>query len=113
MGTAPVGTEHVSFVYQFPTVDQLVSIFPHHTWYEYENVDDAETVVLFVSVQQGFGQFVEVGSGSYTTMFPGTDEAGRNTYPSGTPYVSGNALGKPVPTSDWWSALSGSPDCPF
>ena len=50
-------------------------------------------------------QFVTVGSGSYTTTFPGTDVAGRNAYPSGTPYLSGNALGKPVPTSDWWSAL--------
>jgi len=50
-------------------------------------------------------QFVTVGNGSYTTTFPGTDAAGRNSYPSGTPYLSGNALGKPVPTSDWWSAL--------
>lgn len=52
-----------------------------------------------------FAQFVSVGSGSYRTTFPGTDAAGRNAYPSGTPYLSGNALGKPVPTSDWWSAL--------
>jgi len=50
-------------------------------------------------------QFVSSGSGSYRTTFPGTDVAGRNAYPSGTPYLSGNALGKPVPTSDWWSAL--------
>lgn len=50
-------------------------------------------------------QFVSVGSGSYRTTFPGTDGAGRNGYPSGTPYLSGNALGKPVPTTDWWSAL--------
>ncbi|MEA4839805.1 MAG: glycosyl hydrolase [Bacteroidales bacterium] len=50
-------------------------------------------------------QFVSVGSGSYRTTFPGTDVAGRNAYPSGTPYLSGNALGKPVPTNDWWSAL--------
>ena len=50
-------------------------------------------------------QLVPVGSGSYTTTFPGTDGAGRNSYPSGTPYLSGNAFGKPVPTSDWWSAL--------
>ena len=50
-------------------------------------------------------QFVTVGSGSYTTTFPGLDVANRNEYPSGTPYLSGNALGKPVPTSDWWSAL--------
>jgi endoglucanase Acf2 len=50
-------------------------------------------------------QFVSVGSGSYTTTFPGVDVAGRNAYPSGTPFLSGNAAGKPVPTSDWWSAL--------
>jgi len=50
-------------------------------------------------------QIVSVGSGSYRTSFPGTDAAGRNAYPSGTPCLTGNALGKPVPTSDWWSAL--------
>lgn len=50
-------------------------------------------------------QFVSVGSGSYRTTFPGTDSAGRNAFPSGTPYLSGSAVGKPVPTSDWWSAL--------
>jgi endoglucanase Acf2 len=50
-------------------------------------------------------QFVSVGSGSYRTTFPGTDVAGRNGIPSGTPFLSGNAVGKPVPTSDWWSAL--------
>jgi len=57
---------------------------------------------LYVTVQ---AQIIAVGSGSYTTTFPGIDVAGRNAYPSGTPYLSGNALGKPVPTSDWWSAL--------
>ena len=46
-----------------------------------------------------------VGSGSYSTTFPGTDAAGRNGYPSGTPFLSGSALGKPVPTNDWWSKL--------
>jgi len=50
-------------------------------------------------------QFVPIGSGSYTTSFPGTDVAGRNAYPTGTPYLSGNAIGKPVPTNDWWTAL--------
>ncbi len=30
-GTAFVGTEHVSFVYQFPTVLQSESAIPHHT----------------------------------------------------------------------------------
>lgn len=48
-------------------------------------------------------QVVQVGSGSYTTTFPGTDQAGRNSYPSGTPLLNGNALGKPIPTNDWWS----------
>lgn len=48
---------------------------------------------------------VTVGSGSYATNFPGTDSAGRNGYPSGSPQLSGNAVGKPVPTNDWWSKL--------
>lgn len=50
-------------------------------------------------------QTTTVGAGSYTNTFPGVDEAGRNSFPSGTPQLSGNALGKPVPTNDWWSAL--------
>ncbi|MTI23987.1 glycosyl hydrolase [Fulvivirga kasyanovii] len=50
-------------------------------------------------------QVVPVGSGSYTTSFPGTDEAGRNTFPSGAPQLSGVAANKPVPTNDWWSNL--------
>ncbi len=62
-------------------------------------------VLSLASVQQSFGQFLQVGSGSYTTVFPGADEMGRNTSPSGTPYLSGDALGKPVPTNDWWLAL--------
>jgi len=48
---------------------------------------------------------VPVGSGSYTINFPGTDAAGRNGFPSGSPQLSGNAIGKPVPTNDWWSKL--------
>lgn len=48
-------------------------------------------------------QFVQAGDGSYTTVFPGVDVANRNSYPSGTPFLTGNALGKPVPTNDWWS----------
>ncbi|MEO1381673.1 MAG: glycosyl hydrolase [Bacteroidota bacterium] len=52
----------------------------------------------------GNAQFVSVDSGSYTTTFPGTDAAGRNTYPSGSPLTIGDAAGKPVPTNDWWSA---------
>ncbi|HRZ96744.1 MAG TPA: glycosyl hydrolase [Paludibacter sp.] len=50
-------------------------------------------------------QIVNVGSGSYTKTFPGTDVAGRNGYPSGSPQVSGAAVGKPAPTNDWWSTL--------
>ena len=46
-----------------------------------------------------------MGSGSYTKTYPGADAAGRNGYPSGTPQLSGNALGKPVPRNDWWSKL--------
>jgi len=53
----------------------------------------------------GNGQFVPVGSGSYTTTFPGVDEKNRNSYPSGSPQLSGNAVGRPVPTNDWWSTL--------
>lgn len=48
-------------------------------------------------------QVVNVGSGSYTTTFPGVDAAGRNGYPSGTPFVTGPASTKPIPTNDWWS----------
>lgn len=54
---------------------------------------------MLLSIQT-FGQYIPVGSGSYTTQFPGTDEAGRNGYPSGTPYLSGEAATKPVPTND-------------
>lgn len=50
-------------------------------------------------------QTTTVGSASYTNTFPGVDEAGRNGFPSGTPQISGAAVGKPVPTNDWWSAL--------
>ena len=56
------------------------------------------------SALQTFAQ-VNVGNGSYTETFPGTDQAGRNAFPSGSPQVSGNAVGKPIPTNDWWSKL--------
>ncbi|MBS2213879.1 carbohydrate-binding protein [Carboxylicivirga mesophila] len=62
------------------------------------------TMLLLVIVE-GKAQTVSVGSGSYTTSFPGVDAAGRNGYPSGLPQLSGNAVGKPVPTNDWWSRL--------
>ncbi|MDP6922389.1 MAG: glycosyl hydrolase, partial [Lutibacter sp.] len=68
-----------------------------------------KTISLFI-VLTFFCSFItsaqiSVGNGSYTTTFPGTDSAGRNGYPSGAPQLSGNALGKPVPTNDWWSKL--------
>ncbi len=58
---------------------------------------------LIGSSQDLFSQVVNVGSGSYTTVFPGTDVAGRNGFPSGTPLTTGKAATKPVPTNDWWS----------
>jgi endo-1,3(4)-beta-glucanase len=61
--------------------------------------------IFFLAYFQLNSQFVPVGSGSYTTVFPGVDSEARNGYPSGTPQISGNAIGKPVPTNDWWSAL--------
>ncbi len=62
-------------------------------------------IALLIASFQGISQVVQVGSGSYTKTFPGVDAAGRNEYPSGSPQISGNASGKPIPTSDWWSAL--------
>lgn len=46
---------------------------------------------------------VQVGSGSYSDVFPGKDNAGRNGYPAGEPQISGKAVGRPVPTNEWWS----------
>jgi hypothetical protein len=60
-------------------------------------------VALCVTPNRAVGQVVPVGSGSYTTTFPGVDAAGRNGYPSGTPFTTGTAATKPVPTNDWWS----------
>lgn len=48
---------------------------------------------------------VKVDSGGYSSSFPGVDAAGRNSFPSGMPYLSGNSTGRPVPTNDWWSKL--------
>lgn len=59
--------------------------------------------ILFFGVSNA--QITNVGSGSYTNSFPGVDSANRNSYPSGTPQLSGVALSKPVPTNDWWSLL--------
>ena len=60
-------------------------------------------ILLMFSWNEVKAQIVPVGSGSYTTTFPGTDIAGRNTFPTGSPLVSGAAVGKPIPTNDWWS----------
>lgn len=62
-------------------------------------------IILVIGFTHFAASQVNVGSGSYTTTFPGNDTAGRNGFPSGTPQLSGNALGKPVPTNDWWSSL--------
>jgi len=62
-------------------------------------------VLLFLCISPfSFGQ-VAVGSGSYTTVYPGADSAGRNGYPTGSPQLSKAAVSKPVPTNDWWSKL--------
>ena len=58
-------------------------------------------ILLFLSTT--FSQVIQVGSGSYTTSFPGTDAAGRNGYPSGQPQTTGPAVQKHAPTNDWWS----------
>ncbi|PQJ74276.1 glycosyl hydrolase [Polaribacter gangjinensis] len=63
-----------------------------------------QILLLGFSIQL-YSQTTTVGNGSYTNAFPGTDAAGRNGFPSGTPQLSGNAIGKPVPTNDWWSKL--------
>jgi endoglucanase Acf2 len=59
--------------------------------------------ILALAAAALMAAIVPVGSGSYTTTFPGTDSAGRNDYPRMQPNLSGAALGKPVPTNDWWS----------
>ncbi|UII19965.1 glycosyl hydrolase [Fulvivirga ligni] len=60
-------------------------------------------VISLTSYTWSNAQVVNVGSGSYTTTFPGTDEAGRNTFPTGSPQVSGPAASKPVPSNTWWA----------
>ena len=71
------------------------------------NFTQAFKIFLFFLIFNSFfiSAQVNVGSGSYTNTFPGTDSAGRNEFPSGSPQLSGNAMGKPVPTNDWWSRL--------
>ncbi len=62
------------------------------------------SILSFLSIFCLHAQVVNVGSSSYTLTFPGVDAAGRNGFPSGTPYTIGAAATKPVPTNDWWSA---------
>ena len=61
------------------------------------------STILLLFCVFGFGQ-TPVGSGSYTTVYPGANDI-HNNRPGGTPQLSKNAIGKPVPTNDWWSRL--------
>lgn len=65
-------------------------------------------IALFISLVFAdvlTAQIVTVGSGGYTMQLPPADAAGRNRPPNGTPRVSGQAQGKPIPTADWWTGL--------
>lgn len=69
-------------------------------------ISSAWVIIVALSIlgfTQLLAQTVNVGSGSYTTVFPGVDAAGRNGFPTGTPFTTGIAATKPVPTNDWWS----------
>ncbi|MFC2110001.1 glycosyl hydrolase [Bacteroidota bacterium] len=68
-------------------------------------ITKSTSLFIFLFICLSISAQVPVGSGSYTTIYPGADSAGRNGFPSGTPQLSGNAVGKPVPTNDWWSKL--------
>ena len=61
-------------------------------------------IVWFIPTQI-LSQTTTVGSGSFTTQFPGYDSEGRNAIPAGSPQLTGLAATKPVPTNDWWSKL--------
>lgn len=61
--------------------------------------------IILLLVSGAVADIIPVGSGSYTDSFPGVDEAGRNSFPPGTPQVSGPAADRPVPTNDWWSSV--------
>jgi endo-1,3(4)-beta-glucanase len=68
-------------------------------------------LLLLVAASFLQAQVVNVGSGSYTKRFPGTDAAGRNGFPSGKPLTTGKAALTPPPTNDWWSAKIKNPHC--
>jgi endo-1,3(4)-beta-glucanase len=63
----------------------------------------ALSVLIFPGLLQS--QIITVGSGSYTTLLPLPDAAGRNVNPTGIPRVSGIAATKPIASSDWWTGL--------
>ncbi len=63
----------------------------------------ASAAILLLFTGQARANVVNVGAGSYSNSFPGTDRAGRNGYIAAAPQLSGKALGRPVPTNDWWS----------
>ena len=62
-------------------------------------------IIIITLLTTSLGNIISVGSGSYTTIFPGVDIAGRNSYPSGSPQLTGPALYKKIPTNDWWSKV--------
>ncbi|MCM1517778.1 MAG: glycosyl hydrolase [Pseudoflavonifractor sp.] len=48
-------------------------------------------------------EIIPAGGGSYTTAYPGVDQAGRNGYPTANLLLSGKATDRPVPSNEWWS----------
>ncbi len=74
----------------------------------HSSVLSKQLLVSFISIilfNICISQTTNLGSGSYTSTFPGLDSEGRNSFLSGAPQLSGNALGKPVPTNEWWSSF--------
>ena len=61
------------------------------------------TMLFAASASMALAGVVKVGAGSYSDQFPGTDQAGRNGYINTAPQISGKAVGRPIPTNDWWS----------
>lgn len=68
----------------------------------YKNLSSLISLLIF-SGTCSWSAVVNVGAGSYSDAFPGTDAAGRNGYINASPMISGKAVGRPVPTNDWWS----------
>ena len=63
----------------------------------------AAAAVTLLAPSASMAEIVQAGSGSYTTEFPGTDQAGRNGFPTASLMLSGRAANKPVPSNEWWS----------